>query len=50
MRWIKAHSIKPVSKGFNDNTGKNFWVFEVDDKLGAVLTAWTNNKEKIRNK
>jgi hypothetical protein len=45
LRFIKAHGIKPVSKGVNKNTGKTFWVFEVTDELSNVLTTWTNNKQ-----
>lgn len=45
MRFIKAHGIKPVSKGVNKNTDKTFWVFEVTDELSKVLTTWTNNKQ-----
>ena len=45
LRFIKAHSIRPVSKGVNHNTGKTFWVFELTDELSVVLTKWTNNKK-----
>lgn len=45
LRFIKAHSIKPVSKGINPNTGKTFWVFEMTEELSQVLTTWTNNKK-----
>lgn len=45
LRFIKAHSIKPVSKGVNGNTGKTFWVFETTDELSAVLKTWSSNKK-----
>lgn len=43
LRFIKAHGIRPVSKGLHPN-GKTFWIFEITDELSKVLTTWTNNK------
>lgn len=43
LRFIKAHGMKPLSKGVNKVTGKTFWLFEMDDELSRVLTIWTNN-------
>ncbi len=45
LRFIKAHNIRPVSKGINKHTEKTFWVFEMTDELSKVLTTWTNNKQ-----
>lgn len=46
LRFIKAHGIRPISKGIHPNTNRQFWVFEVTEELSAVLQAWTNNKKE----
>lgn len=43
LRFIKAHGIRPVSKGVHEN-GKTYWIFEVTPELSKVLTTWTENK------
>jgi hypothetical protein len=44
LRFLKAHGLRPVSRGTHQN-GKNFWVFEVDDTLSNCLTTWSNNRK-----
>lgn len=45
LRFIKAHGIRPVSKGTHEN-GKSFWIFEMTPELSEVLKRWTENKSK----
>ena len=45
LRFLKAHGIKPISKGKHEN-GKNFWVFEIDEFLSYCLSQWSNNKKR----
>lgn len=49
LRFIKAHGIRPVSKGVHPN-GKTFWLFEMTPELSEVLTRWTENKQKKDHK
>lgn len=43
-RFLRVNDIKPLSKGVNGETGKTFWVYEMNDRLAELLTAWTANK------
>ena len=49
LRWLKIHGVKPVSKGTHEN-GKSFWIFEMDEELSKLLTAWSDNKRAKEGK
>lgn len=41
---IEDNNIKYLSKGVNDRTNKNFWLFERTEKLKKCLDEWSLRK------
>lgn len=47
LRFIKAHGIRPVSKGVHPVTLKNYWLFIMTDELSEILHTWSHNRRFI---
>ncbi|WP_322922140.1 hypothetical protein [Paenibacillus campi] len=48
-RFILAHDIHPVGKSTHKESGRDFWIYEMNDKLSQVLTAWSSNRPTNKN-
>lgn len=44
-RFIDVHGVRYLSKGTHHETGKTFFVYEMNNELSNILTAWTKNKK-----
>lgn len=43
--YLTEKGIKFLHKGLNENTLKNFWVYERNPQLNTLLTEWSLNNE-----
>lgn len=44
-KFIGVHGIKPLSSGVHQETGKTYFVYEMNQELSRILTIWTENKK-----
>lgn len=45
-RFLKANGKRYMSKGFNETTNKNFWVYEKDFVVCELLTIWSKQYQE----
>jgi len=49
-KFIEDNEIIHISTFVSKRTGKTIWVFILTDKLSSLLTLWTKNRGKRREK
>ena len=45
-KFLGANEVHPISSGINKQTDNRFFIYEMDDELSELLTAYTNHKNK----